>query len=247
MPNQELRYTHVSNFYRNALALMDESGSVHESNLGEDGADSGKKSHSESGNAALAILIMIIKLEADLRSRYDAISERSDADSIINPVELMKNTATSVNSNIDTALLNTYGNYMFELLLVRNIIAHGYIYEGNMLFDDEWAITSLTGSNVTGRDRSKIGEDGRTKLLKIETSPYKMCVFHAITVYRTIEVIREMTNMTLSTENIQHRGEYITMREWLEMATGGIIPERNEINSRLHDDYYVVMASLSDF
>lgn len=165
--NQKLRFTHPSNFYDKSLVMLDEAWMIHSKNLGEDKSESGKKSHAESGSAALCILILIINLEADLRSRFDDMTKRSDADSVSKPVNLMTELAKNVNDKVDSKIVDQYKDYLEELLLLRNIIAHGYLYEGKIFFNDEWSVTRIEGSNVTGRDRGKLDDTGRTTLLKI--------------------------------------------------------------------------------
>jgi len=223
--------------------MLDEAWMIHFQNLNQDKTDSGKKSHAESGSAALSILILIIKLEADLRSRYDYKTQRSDADSSLNPVKLMTELAAMVNDKLDSTMLEKYKIYLGELLLVRNIIAHGYLYEGEIFFDDEWSVTKIEGSNVTGRDRGKLDEEGRTILLKVETSPYKLCVFDSITVYRAIEAVREMTELHVLSERILHKGEYIEMTDWLNLAIDGMTEERKNILDSLTSDYYEIMGA----
>lgn len=240
---QDLHYTHPSNFYPTSLRLMNDAWVVHKKNLSNDKAKSGKKSHSESGDAALAILILVIKFEADLRSRYDYITNRSDENSMLNPLEILGKLTSHFKAGMDIMLIEKYKQYMNELLLVRNIIAHGYLYEGEIYFDDNWEIRELKGSNVTGRDRGKLNSENETKLLKIQTSPYEMCVFDSVTVYKTIEVLREMTDLHFRTENILHEGEYIEMHDWLAIAVDGIDEEIEAVHKSLHTDYYHVMGT----
>lgn len=242
--NQDLHLTHSSNFYSKSLAMLDDAWINHLKNLGQDRFESGKKSHMESANAALSILIMIIKLEADLRSKYDHETTRSDADAKTSPLGLVEQLVPKVIKGVMPGMIEKYKEYLDELLLVRHIIAHGYLYEGRIFFDDEWSVTKIEGSIVTGRDRSKVGKDNRTKLLKIQTTPYQVGVFDAITVYRTIETVRAMTGLHVPSENIPHEGKHILMREWLKIAVDGMGEERSVILSHLSSDHHKVLGAL---
>ena len=246
MPDKkELRYTHVSNFYDSAMDSLRSAWDIHLSNIESKSYNSGKKSHAESGHAALAILIMVMKFEADIRLIYDRKTERSDVDSRINPRKLLKR-LVELRVSVGDGKFNfeKYDEYLDEILLVRNIIAHGYIYEGAIHFDDDWEVTSIEGTAVTGRDRSVLNDEGITPKLNIETSPYRIGVFDALIVNRVIENMRLMTGLPVRADLISDGSSHVELSKWISSAKRGINKQRDDLLDELKTEYYSIMAML---
>lgn len=83
--------------------------------------------------------------------------------------------------------LDKYKQYFDELKLIRDIIAHGYLFAGYIEYGKNYNIVALEEVAVSGKHKGKVRD--RTELLKIHTGPSKMSFMDAAKFYAAFELL----------------------------------------------------------
>lgn len=136
-----------------------------------------KRSPAQNCAASLACLLTFITFESALRRRFYNKFDKKHAHSM---------SEWDVYAfGFDDA--DRYKQYFSELKLIRDIVAHGYLFAGYIDYDKDYNIVALEERAVSGKYKSKIND--RTALLKIHTGPSQMSFMDAAKFYVAFELL----------------------------------------------------------
>jgi len=155
------------------------------------GTGKNKKSPIQNGAASAACLLMFINMESAIRRKFYSLSEANRASAYSNTVLARYKVINDKSRNLELT-----SEYLKELELLRDIIAHAYLFEGEIGSDDDHNLTSITEKAIGGREKERAIKR-LTPLLRLHIAPNQMS-FKDIAVYR-FAILFILTDAKLST------------------------------------------------
>lgn len=196
--NFDVSLTHVSNINRLVLAnSLCDSYSNNLSNKKSLSAKSGKTSSFEAGNSALSCLLIVMSLETSINSLNFLYKHNVGCVKKCFNINIKKLLTKNLDGRgiVVDDIFDDFLEILNDIYLIRNVIAHGYRFDGTILYDEDYEISEMKIRPIVGDKVNKI-IDNRTSKLKINVSPYSISIYDSIIVYIVSEYCRLMLGLS---------------------------------------------------
>lgn len=212
------------------------------------GSGVNKKSPVQNGASSVACLLIFITLESIVRRKY-FFTKGSDKTKAYSKDLwwVIKKLKPGIDQD------SVFKNYFDELNLIRDIIAHAYIFEGSLEWkDDNHRLIAISEKVVSGKRMKDVGRSRLTRYLKLHKAPNQMSFSDVAKFYLAYEVLLETIGIGAPYDLwIWSRGNDLTPSEWLEKAGKKLGYAKAKIWNELkekkdEEDYKSFLGELGD-
>lgn len=172
-----------------------------------------KKSPMQNGNASVVCLLLYITLESLVRRKFYHLSLANRASAHTKNIFDRYRVVNDKSKNLDIIEA-----YLDELKIVRDAIAHAYIFEGEIAYNDDHEIIGISEKAVSGVNKAKAIRR-QTPLLKLHTAPNQISFKDIAIYYLCVNFILEDAKIAMPYSLWQWEpGDEVQPDVWLKRA-----------------------------
>lgn len=189
-----------------------------------------KKSPVQNGSAAVACLLTFIVFESMVRRYYyslpSAAKDKAHSEDLWWIINKIKPTVGGDEKA---------KSYYEELVLIRDIIVHAYIFEGTLDWSTGHKLIAINEQVVSGKKKEIVGRARRTKVLELHKSPNQIGFFDSAKFYLAFETLLETIGLKSPYDLWNWEGDEKEPLEWLEAASRKLRYSKAKIWSELKE------------
>lgn len=176
-----------------------------------------KKSPTQSGNAAVACLLLFILFESTIRRVYYGQTKNAKKAYNDHAWDIYRRLLKKPEREPELKQI------FDELELVRHVIAHAYLFEGSMAWNEDHKIVSLHEKAIGGRYAKQL-RYRQTPKLRLNNSPNQIGFRDTAIYYQSVNAMLQIVELQLpyALWKWEKTGEELEPDEWLKKAMASL-------------------------